>query len=74
MSLMPILTYHYSQFLKEQENIKSKNEQKIQEAIDLYWRACDFPRKTKKKMRKQANFDYSFWKGVQKWHNDFINF
>ena len=35
MSLMPVLTYHYSQFLKEQENIKSKNEQKIQEALEI---------------------------------------
>lgn len=44
--------------------IESMNEQKVQEAIDLYWEACKYPRKKKKAMRKKAQADYSFWKSM----------
>lgn len=39
-------------------------EQRIQEAIDLYWEACKYPRKKKKAMRKKAQADYSFYKSL----------
>lgn len=44
--------------------MESMNEQKVQEAIDLYWEACKYPRKKKKAMRKKAQADYSFWKSM----------
>ena len=62
------------EFLQEQKEINTKNKEKVQEALDLYWKACDFPRKTKKKMRRKAKFDYSFWKGIDKWYNESFNF
>jgi hypothetical protein len=44
--------------------MESMGEQRIQEAIDLYWEACKYPRKKKKAMRKKAQADYSFYKSL----------
>lgn len=60
-------------FLNDQEIIKEKNKQKQQEAIDMWHAAKKFPRKTKKKMRKVANYDYNFWVAMGNYHDSFFS-
>ena len=35
-------------------------------AIEKYWDACNYPRKKKKQMRKEALRDYNFYLSLQK--------
>ena len=35
-------------------------------AIQKYWDACNYPRKKKKQMRKEALKDYNFYLSLQK--------
>lgn len=56
--------------LAEQALIEIHNEQKIQEAIDKYWEACKYPRKIKKRMRKEANKDYNFWMSLKEYYKN----
>lgn len=63
----------YINFMLSQEVIAFKNEEKVQECIDKYWNAMKLPRKLKKKVRKEAKRDYSFWKSLGKYHNSLFN-
>ena len=56
--------------MDEQKLIAESNRKKQQDAIDLWHRAKLFPRKKKKQMRKEANKEYSFWVGIEKWHKE----
>ena len=56
------------------EEGREMNKQKIQEAKDKYWNACNYPRKKKKKMRKEALRDYSFWVSIDKWYEKEFEF
>lgn len=47
--------------ISDTKEISSKNKEKIQEAIDSYHNAKNFPRKKKKAIRNQALNDYHFW-------------
>lgn len=58
----------------EMEDDNKANKRKIQEAIDKYWDACKYPRKKKKKMRKEAQIDYSFWVNINSWHEKEFGF
>lgn len=42
------------QVIDEMEEANKANKRKMQEAVDKYWEACKYPRKKKKKMRKEA--------------------
>ena len=42
------------------------NQEKIDAAIQKYWDACNYPRKKKKQMRKEALRDYNFYLSLQK--------
>ena len=44
---------------------RDSNQEKIDAAIQKYWDACKYPRKTKKKMRKEAQKEYIFWVSLQ---------
>lgn len=66
---MPFL----NDFLNEQSIIKEKNIEKQQEAIDMWHAAKKFPRKKKKQMRKAANYDYSFWVSMSKYHDSLFS-
>ena len=58
----------------EMEEANKANKRKIQEAVDKYWEACKYPRKKKKKMRKEAQRDYSFWVSIDKWYEKEFGF
>jgi len=58
----------------EMEEANKANKRKIQEAVDKYWGACKYPRKKKKKMRKEAQRDYSFWVNIDKWYEKEFGF
>jgi hypothetical protein len=58
----------------EMEEANKANKRKIQEAVDKYWEACKYPRKKKKKMRKEAQREYSFWVSIDKWHEKEFGF
>jgi predicted transcriptional regulator len=58
----------------EMEEANKANKRKIQEAVDKYWDACNYPRKKKKKMRKEAQRDYSFWVSIDKWYEKEFSF
>jgi hypothetical protein len=58
----------------EMEKANKANKRKIQEAVDKYWEACKYPRKKKKKMRKEAQRDYSFWVSIDKWYEKEFSF
>ena len=60
--------------ISEMEQAHEANKQKIQEAVDKYWDACKYPRKKKKKMRKEALRDYNFWVSIDKWHEKEFGF
>ena len=47
------------------DDSREANKRKIQEAVDKYWDACKYPRKKKKKMRKEAQRDYNFWVSIE---------
>lgn len=66
---MPFLT----DFLNEQSVIKEKNLEKQQDAINRWHEAKKFPRKKKKKMRKEANYDYNFWIAMGNYHDSFFS-
>lgn len=56
------------------QDCNEMNKQKIQEAEKKYWDACKYPRKKKKKMRKEALRDYSFWVSIDKWYQKEFEF
>ncbi len=58
----------------EMEEVNKANKRKIQEAVDKYWDACKYPRKKKKKMRKEAQRDYNFWVSIDKWYEQEFGF
>ena len=58
----------------EMEEANKVNKRKIQEAVDKYWEACKYPRKKKKKMRKEAQRDYIFWVSIDKWYEKEFGF
>lgn len=64
---------HIINVLAELALIQIENERKIQECIDKYWNACKYPRKIKKKMRKEANKDYKFWISLNNLHKSYLN-
>lgn len=64
----------FAQALGMHEDIKSKNEEKIEEARKLYWDACKYPRKKKKAMRKQAIKDFNFWSSLSEYFNKTFDF
>lgn len=59
-----------AKILAEQALIQIHNEEKIQQAIDKYWDACKYPRKIKKRMRKEATKDYNFWMSLKEFYNN----
>jgi hypothetical protein len=51
------------------------NREKVDECYHRYFiTAPTLPRKKKKAMRKQANKDYRFWKGIQQWQEEKFSF
>ena len=44
---------------------RDSNQEKIDAAIQKYWDACNYPRKKKKQMRKEALRDYNFYLSLQ---------
>ena len=40
-------------------------EEKAEKARQLYWDACKYPRKKKKKIRKIAKLDYQFYTSLK---------
>ena len=51
----------------EREKQMTKHfEEKAEEARKKYWDACKYPRKTKKRMRKEAAQDYYLYKELAK--------
>lgn len=47
-------------FLAEQEKMNEEFKRRAELNIKEYWDACKYPRKLKKKIRKQAEEDYHF--------------
>ena len=58
----------------EMEEANKANKRKIQEAVYKYWDACKYPRKKKKKMRKEAQKEYDFWVSIDKWYEQEFSF
>jgi hypothetical protein len=63
-----------SMLMEAMEEANKANKRKIQEAVDKYWDACKYPRKKKKKMRKEAQKEYSFWVSIDKWYEQEFSF
>lgn len=60
--------------IAENQEANNSNKRKIQEAIDKYWDACKYPRKKKKKIRKEAQKEYDFWVSIDKWYQKEFGF
>lgn len=43
-------------------DIRDLNKFMMKECADRYWDACKYPRKTKKKIRKEAQAEYAVWR------------
>lgn len=52
----------YAIFKAQEEKMCKEFDQRAEEARKLYWDACKYPRKKKKKIRKQAVEDFRFYK------------
>jgi hypothetical protein len=61
--------------LREQaEMIEESHKNKIQAAIDKHINAANLPRKKKKKARKEAQFDYSFFMNLKAYYDKEFGF
>jgi hypothetical protein len=60
--------------MEAMEEANNANKRQIQEAVDNYWYAWKYPRKKKKKMRKEAQKEYSFWVSIDKWYEQEFSF
>ena len=45
-----------------EEKMCKEFEERAEKCIEKYWEACKYPRKTKKRMRKEAEKDYQLYK------------
>jgi len=61
-------------FLITRRDNTQKTNEKINDAIKLYHLAKTYPRKKKKKVKKEALYEYNFWKGIEKWEKVHFNF
>lgn len=53
-------------FITRQKEMSEHFEKEAEEAKKKYWDACKYPRKTKKKMRKEALVDFSLYTELAK--------
>ncbi len=51
-------------FFLMMDNIEEENKKKVQEAIDLYHKSKQYPRKIKKQMKKRALIDYALFSSL----------
>jgi hypothetical protein len=61
-------------FLITRQDNTEKTQEKINDAIKLYHLAKTYPRKKKKKLKKEALSEYNFWKGIEKFEKVQFNF
>ena len=54
-------------FLAQQKLVNQEFDNRAEAAKQAYWDACKLPRKQKKKARKEAIFNYNFYKAIQQW-------
>lgn len=54
-------------FLITRQDNTEKTQEKIDDAIKLYHLAKTYPRKKKKKLKKEALAEYNFWIGIREW-------
>ena len=45
----------------------------VEQAREKYFGAASYPRKTKKRIKKEALADFNFWNSIDNWHNEFLN-
>lgn len=55
-------TMYIHDFIVKEEQMNKYFEEKAEEARKKYWDACNYPRKIKKRIRKEARGDYYFYK------------
>lgn len=67
-----MLQYLFS-VLDTQYDMVEKVVEKQNEAISLFYAVAKYPRKKKKKIRKQCNKDYSFWLNMEQWYKKEFN-
>lgn len=48
-------------FIQQEHEANEEFKRRAEEARKKYWDACKYPRKTKKRMRKEAIADYNFY-------------
>jgi hypothetical protein len=61
-------------FLITMQDNSKKTQEKIDNAIKLYHLAKTYPRKKKKKLKKEALGEYNFWKSIEKWDKAHFQF
>jgi hypothetical protein len=54
-------TNQVKSFLIAEEQMRQDFLEKAEEARQLYWEACKYPRKKKKKIRKRARAEYELY-------------
>jgi hypothetical protein len=65
----PLLAMGFS-FMEDLKEIEISIEERIQQAKDKYWEACKYPRKIKKRLRKQALKEYSIHCSIKQWNEE----
>jgi hypothetical protein len=61
-------------FLITLQDNREKTQEKINDAIKLYHLAKTYPRKKKKKLKKEALYEYNFWIGIREFEKVQFNF
>ena len=61
-------------FQEDLNDMKQKNKEKQQQAIDLYNLSKRMPRKKKKQMKIKAEREWNFWRNLEIWQDSTFSF
>ena len=62
----------FSDFMQQEDEINAKIDAKIEETKKLYFECLSFPRKKKKKLKKQLLEEYSFHVSMRNWKGQYF--
>jgi len=68
------LMFTYHSFQEDLNDMKQKNKEKQQQAIDLYNLSKRMPRKKKKQMKIKAEREWNFWRNLEIWQDSTFSF
>ena len=65
-SFLSMAMFYAMEFQAQEEKMCKEFDRRAEEARDIYWDACKYPRKKKKAVRKRAKKDFFLYKQLAK--------